>query len=167
MDRLFATNDSWMGFILRVGLGIVMLSHGLQNMPGWFGGPGFEGAMATLTLQMQLPKIVAVMVIMSEFFGGIALILGAYARIAAFSIACVMTGAIAIVHWNNGFIMNLAGNQMGQSFEFHLLGIATSVSIMVSGAGRWSVDRVLEHPRTRITRERAAEECTVQPPSHL
>lgn len=167
MDRVFATNDSWMGLILRTGLGIVMFSHGAQKMLGWFGGQGFDATMTGLTIQMQLPKIVVVAVIMAEFFGGIALILGAYARVAAFGIACVMLGAITTVHWSNGFFMAWTGNQQGQGIEFHLLAITIAAGIMTQGAGRWSIDRALEHPRSRMIRERENEECTVQPPSHL
>lgn len=167
MDRIFATNDSWMGLILRAGLGIVMFSHGAQKLMGWFGGPGFDATMIGFSVEMQLPKFVAVLVIMAEFFGGIGLILGAYARVAAFGIACVMLGAIVTAQWNNGFFMNWSSKLPGQGIEFHLLVITIAAGIMVYGAGRWSVDRALEHPRNRLMRERASEECSVQPPSHL
>lgn len=167
MDRIFATNDNWMGLILRAGLGIVMFTHGAQKLLGWFGGPGFDATMTGFTIEMQLPKIIVVLVIMAEFFGGIGLVIGAYARVAAFGIACVMLGAIATVHWSNGFFMNWSGRHSGQGIEFHLLALTIAAGIMVYGAGRWSVDRALEHPRNRLIRERASEECTVQPPSHL
>lgn len=167
MERIFATNNSWIGLILRLGLGLVMFSHGAQHLLGWFGGPGFDAAMTAFTVQLQLPKIVAVMVVVVEFFGGVGLILGAYARIAAFGVICLMAGAIALVHWSNGFFISWTDGKGGQGFEFHLLAITIGIIIMIWGAGRWSVDRALEHPRSRMMRERAAEECAAQPPSHL
>lgn len=167
MDRIFATTDSWNGFILRMGLGIVMFMHGTQKMLGWFGGAGFDATMAGFTIEMQIPKVVAVLIIMAEFFGGLGLILGVCARVAAFGILCVMLGAVATVHWNNGFFMSWTSKQAGQGIEFHLLAISIAVAVMVYGAGRWSIDRTLEHPRNRILRERASDECAVQPPSHL
>lgn len=168
MERIFATNDSWTGLILRVGLGIVMFIHGAQNLLGWFGGFGFDAAMANFTLQMHIPKILAVLIIMAEFFGSVGLIIGAYVRVAAFGITCVMLGAIVLAHWSNGFFTNWAGKQAGIGLEFHLLAITIGIIIMISGAGRWSIDRAMESPRSRLMRQRASEEeCPVQPPSHL
>lgn len=123
--------------------------------------------MAGFTIEMQIPKVLAVLVIMAEFFGGLGLILGACARVAAFGVFCVMLGAVATVHWNNGFFMRWTGKQGGEGIEFHLLAITIALAVMIYGAGRWSIDRMLEHPRARMERERVSEECAVQPPSHL
>jgi len=153
MKRVMATDDSWAGLILRVGLGVVMFPHGAQKMLGWFEGPGFDAAMAGFTTQMQLPTLLGALVIMAEFFGSLGLLVGAFARIAAFGITCVMLGAIALVHWQNGFFMNWGGKQPGEGFEYHLLAITIGVVIMIVGAGRWSVDRVMQGPRGRF-RER-------------
>ena len=54
-----------------------------------------------------------------------------------------MVGAIALVHWPNGFFMNWSGKQAGEGFEYHLLAIAISLAVMFKGSGRWSVDRAL------------------------
>jgi putative oxidoreductase len=50
----------------------------------------------------------------AEFFGSIGLVLGLLGRVAAFGIACVMVGAIAMVHSHVGFFMNWTGKQMGE-----------------------------------------------------
>ncbi|WP_268898997.1 DoxX family protein [Geomonas diazotrophica] len=169
MERLLLTNDSWTGTVLRIGLGLVMLLHGAQNLLGWFWGLGFEQAMAVLTTQLGLQKIVGVLVIMTQFFGGIALVLGAYVRIASVAVIGVMLASFGVLNYSNGFLTTWSGKQLSPGVEFQLLAITVAVTITIWGAGRWSIDRALESPRSRISRERAAREAemTIQPPSHL
>ena len=145
MNRLFVTDGSWSGPILRVTLGAVMLPHGAQKLLGWFGGPGFSAAMVGFTVKMHIPAPLAGLVIAAESFGALCLIVGLFTRVAAFGILCDMIGAIAMVHWHNGFFMNWTGQQGGEGFEYHLLAIAISLAILIVGAGRWSVDRVIAH----------------------
>ena len=143
MRELFRTDDSWTGLILRVTLGAVMFPHGAQKLLGWFGGPGFSQTMTVFTGNMHIPMFLVLLVIAAESFGAVGLILGFFSRVAAFGIMCDMVGAIAIVHWKNGFFMNWAGKQAGEGFEYHLLAIAISLAILFKGAGHWSVDRAL------------------------
>jgi putative oxidoreductase len=77
---------------------------------------------------------------MGESFGALGLIMGLLTRFSAFGMLCIMLGAIAMVHWPNGFFMNWFGKQAGEGFEYHLLVIGMSLALMVAGAGKWSVD---------------------------
>ena len=54
-----------------------------------------------------------------------------------------MSGAIYMVHFQNGFFMNWSGNKPGEGYEFHLLAIGMALALMLTGGGRWSVDRWL------------------------
>ncbi len=143
MNKLFRTNESVAGLILRVALGVVMFPHGAQKLLGWFGGPGYGPAMAMFTDKMHIPAALAVLVIVAESFGALGLILGLFTRLAAFGISCDMIGAVVLVHWRNGFFMNWMGKQAGEGFEYHLLVIAISLVLMITGAGRWSVDHAI------------------------
>ncbi len=143
IKKLLETNDDITGFVLRVLLGVVMLPHGAQKLLGWFGGYGFSGTMGFFTGKLGIPAVFTFLVIMSEFFGSLALIAGAITRLAAFGAGCVMLGAILMVHLPNGFFMNWAGKQQGEGFEFHLLAIAIAVALMIIGGGRWSIDDLL------------------------
>lgn len=147
MKKFFMTDDSWSGLILRVTLGVVMFPHGAQKLLGWFGGPGFSGALSGFA-NMQIPAPLAILVILGESFGAGALMLGLFTRLAALGILCNMLGAIALVHWKFGFFMNWSGKQPGEGFEYHLLAIAISIAILISGAGRWSVDRAIDRRLT-------------------
>ena len=97
MRDLLKTDDSWAGLILRVTLGVVMLPHGAQKLLGWFGGPGFNGTMAMFTDKMHIPMFLALLVIIAESFGSLALIAGLLTRLAAFGITCIMVVAIAVI----------------------------------------------------------------------
>jgi putative oxidoreductase len=135
------------GTVLRVTLGAVMFPHGAQKLLGWFGGYGFDGTMGFLTQNVGLPAPLAALVIVAEFFGSIALILGAFSRVAAVGIITIMVGAIITTHLPNGFFMNWTGQQAGEGFEYHLLVIGMALAILVQGSGRYSLDRQLGHGR--------------------
>jgi putative oxidoreductase len=140
---LFKTDDSWAGLILRMGLGGVIFAHGAQKLLGWFGGNGFEGTMGFFTQTMGLPWVVAFLVIIGESLGSLGLIAGFLTRFTAASFVVIMIGAIATVHWPQGFFMNWFGQQQGEGFEYHLLVIAMSAALIVLGGGRWSMDGVI------------------------
>jgi len=141
MRKLFATHDSWSLLILRVTLGVVMFPHGAQKLLGWFGGYGFSGTMDMFTNKMGIPAALAFLVIMTEFFGSLGLIVGFLTRLAAFGGFCIMVVAIGMVHWQNGFFMNWSGKQAGEGFEYHLLAIGIALVLMIYGAGKGSVDQ--------------------------
>lgn len=143
MTTFFKTDDSWAGLILRVGLGVVMVAHGAQKLLGWFGGNGFEGTMGFFTQKMGLPWLVAFLVIIGESLGSIGLITGFLTRFTAASFIVIMTGAIATVHWPQGFFMNWFGQQQGEGFEYHLLVIAMSAALVIIGGGKWAVDGII------------------------
>jgi len=141
MKAFFQTDDSWAGLILRLTLGLVMLPHGAQKLLGWYGGFGFSGTMGFFTETMHLPWLIALLVIIAEFFGSLGLLIGLLTRFTAASIGVIMLGAIATVHWPHGFFMNWAGKQAGEGFEYHLLVLGISLTLVIIGAGRWSVDQ--------------------------
>lgn len=140
---IFNTNNDWSGFINRLTVGIILFPHGAQKMLGIYGGYGFSGTMSYFTDVLHLPWIVGFLVIFIEFIGAIALILGIASRIWAASIIVLMIGIILTSHLDNGFFMNWFGNQKGEGFEFHLLVIGLCTSLLVSGSGLLSIDRLM------------------------
>lgn len=142
LKRLMSTSNDVSLTTLRVVLGVVFLAHGCQKMLGWFGGFGFHGTMGFFT-HMGMPAPLALLIICTEFFGGLGLIVGLLTRIAALGIGCLMIGAIFMVHLQNGFFMNWMGTQKGEGFEYHLLVIAMAAALLLRGAGAFSLDRAL------------------------
>lgn len=137
------TSEDYAALIARLALGIMIFPHGAQKLLGWFGGYGFSGSMGFLTGSVGLPWIIAFLVIMIEFFGGIALVVGALTRIAALGVGINMLGAALVVHLPYGFFMNWGGNKAGEGFEFHILAIALALILMLRGGGVFSLDRIL------------------------
>ena len=142
LKKLMSTSNDVSLTILRLVLGVVYFAHGAQKMLGWFGGFGFHGTMAFFE-HMGMPAAVAFLIICTEFFGGLGLIVGLLTRIAALGIGVEMIGAIFMVHLPNGFFMNWYGNQKGEGFEYHLLAIAMAATLLLRGSGAFSVDRAL------------------------
>nr|HIL77130.1 DoxX family protein [Rhodospirillales bacterium] len=140
MKILFQTNEEWGYLILRVMLGIVIFPHGAQKLLGWFGGHGFDGTMEFFTGKLGVPMVIAFIIIIGESLGSLGLIVGFMTRLCAVGVLCIMSGAIVIAHWSNGFFMNWFGNQKGEGFEYHLLAIGICLPLILYGGGKLSVD---------------------------
>ncbi|HET7229688.1 MAG TPA: DoxX family protein [Longimicrobium sp.] len=143
LRRLILTRNDWAPAIARLVLGLVMLPHGLQKLFGMFGGPGWNGAIGFLTGMLHVPYPFAVLAILAESLGALALILGFLGRVGAFGVAVNMLVATFMVHAANGFFMNWGGNQKGEGFEYHLLAIGLALIVMLAGSGAASVDLAL------------------------
>ncbi len=127
----------WAPLILRVVVGIVFFAHGAQKLFGWFGGNGIAGTTGFLQqLGFAGAGFWAWVLAIVEFAGGIALFLGVFTTIAAALLAINMLVAIFAVHLKNGFFLAKGG------YEFALVLFAAAVSLALSGAGKWSIDRM-------------------------
>ena len=154
LRTILSTDHDAAAFVLRVMLAVVIFPHGAQKLLGWFGGNGFSGTMSFFTDTMGIPWILALLVVVAEFFGSLGLVVGFLTRIAALGIGMVMTGAIFMVHLEHGFFMNWSGNQAGEGFEYHLLVLAIVLALLIKGGGAWSVDRALALRGTAAGRAR-------------
>ncbi len=137
-----SANDFTLTF-LRLIAGIVFFAHGAQLGLGWFGGYGYSATMGFFTQQLHIPTPIAFLAIAAQLLGGLGLIVGLLARIAAFGIGVTMATAALINHLPNGLFMNWYGSQKGEGFEYHLLAIAIAVTLVIRGAGALSLDRLI------------------------
>jgi putative oxidoreductase len=131
-------------FILRLTLGFVTLPHGAQKLVGAFGGFGFTGTMQYFTETMHIPYFVALLIVLGESLGAIALILGFFTRFMAASIGIIMSGAVFLVHLQHGFFMNWFANQKGEGYEYFLLALGIATVLTLKGGGKWSIDGFLQ-----------------------
>lgn len=141
--NILSANGDVTGLILRLTIAFIIFPHGAQKLIGWFGGHGFKGTMGFFTGSVHLPYVVGLSVILIEFFSPVLLLFGLGTRIAAVGIIGLMIGIILTAHKQNGFFMNWAGNQAGEGFEYHLLVIGLAIALLIEGAGRFSLDRML------------------------
>lgn len=119
--------------VLRLALGTVFIAHGGQKL-FQFGLDGVAGGFAQMGVPMA--SVVGPMTGFVEFFGGIAIILGLLTRLAGLGLAGTMIGAITFVHAKNGFF--LPGG-----VEFVMMLLAAAVTFVITGAGAYSIDRVI------------------------
>ncbi|MDB5248447.1 MAG: DoxX family protein [Segetibacter sp.] len=141
MKKIIATNaNNWAPLIARLALGITILPHGAQKLLGMFGGYGFTGTMGFLTTQVGLPYVVALFVILIEFFASLLLIFGFLTRVAALGFVGLFTGVVLKVHLQHGFFMNWTGTQKGEGVEFFILLFGLAIILLITGGGKASVD---------------------------
>jgi len=111
--------------------GIAFIIHGLPKFENLQGTQGFFASVG-------IPAELALLIGLLEVIGGILLILGIVTRITSILFIIEMVGAVLIVKAGNGFT--------GEGgYEVDLLLMAISISLLLSGPGRISIERdVLE-----------------------
>ncbi len=142
VQRVLTTDNGAAALALRIPVGIIFAAHGAQKLFGWFGGYGLEGTGQFFgSIGLNPGYLMALLAGAVEFFGGLALIVGLLVRPAAAALAFAMLIAIFAVHFSKGFFLDKGG------YEYALALFAASLSLLFSGAGRWSVDRALSGER--------------------
>lgn len=115
------------------------MAHGAQKLFGWFGGYGLEGVGSWMeSIGLSPGVLMAFLAGSAEFFGGLFLVLGLLVRPSALVLSITMLVAIFAVHFEHGLFMSNNG------YEFGLALLAASVSLLISGAGKLSLDKILE-----------------------
>lgn len=138
LNRLLATDAGWGTLALRIPVGIIFAAHGAQKLFGWFGGYGLAGTAQWMdSIGLAPGMLMALLAGAAEFFGGLALIAGLLVRPAAAALAVAMLVAILTVHIDKGLFVAANG------YEFALALLAVAVALVISGAGRGSIDRAL------------------------
>lgn len=139
---VFNTSNSLSAATVRILLGLVIFPHGAQKLFGWFGGYGFNGTMNYFTGTLGLPWVIGFLVIILESIGALALIIGFGTRIIAASYIVLALGIMFSSHIQHGFFINWFGNQSGEGYEFFLLWIGMAAALLISGAGKFSIDNM-------------------------
>ena len=142
--------------LIRAIVGAVFVFHGSQKLFGWFGGPGMEAFTAHIA-NMGLPggvppQYLAYAAAISEFGGGILLILGLITPIAAICIAATMAVAVFKVH---GHAFALANDPPGMEYALTLGVVA--LGLVFTGAGRISLDALMPWGRNRAKSNKKSE----------
>jgi putative oxidoreductase len=124
------TLTDWGLLVLRVGVGVTFLVHGIQKRAMWKMQPSAQMPAGLLTI-LRLLSI-------AEPLGGVAAITGLVTQLAAAGFVIVMLGAI-----------NLKARQLHKGFtgdggwELDLVLLSGAIALVILGAGRISLDRML------------------------
>jgi putative oxidoreductase len=118
--------------LLRLVLGAIFIAHGSQKIES-----GMHGFTQTVgRLGFPMPFLFAWAAALSEFLGGICVLVGLFTRYAALAIAVVMTVAVTRVHLHQGLV---------GGYEYPLMLLAVAIAIVLTGAGPVSLDRNVLH----------------------
>ena len=120
--------------LLRIAIGVVFIANGYKKVidMGRVNVAGFLGS-----LGVPLPLFFAYVVSYVELLGGAALILGLLTHWASKLLAINMLAALFLMHITKGIFVTNGG------YELVLALLAGTLSLMITGAGKWSVDQRL------------------------
>ncbi len=124
------------GRLVRVVAGLFLMPHGAQKLFGWFGAPGLAGVAGFFGGKLGLEPAMfwAVVVAVTEAFGGLALMLGFLTRAAALAVFVLMFVIVFAVHMPNGFFWANGG------YEYPMMWGLIALAIALRGVGPLSVD---------------------------
>ena len=124
--------------LLRLVLGGLLAGHGAQKLFGSFRGPGLEGTsgfMEMLGLEPGRPW--AILAGLSEFGGGVLTLLGFLNPLGPLGVIGSMAMAAATAHRGKPIWVTEGGA------ELPVTNIAAATTLILSGPGKWSLDRAL------------------------
>jgi putative oxidoreductase len=138
--------DRWAPIPLRLIVGYGFLEHGYAKLTH-----GPERFAAILHgLGVPAPDLMAWLTIVVELLGGLAVLLGAFVTLASVPMAIMLLTAMFTAHFQYGFssikilAVTSAGAQFGPpGYEVDLLYLACLASLVLGGAGPFSVDGFL------------------------
>lgn len=125
---------------LRIALGIVFIYHGYPKM---LTKRGFKEHTQTVkSIGFKPAGFWAFCSAFAEFFGGIAVLIGAFTQIAAALIAINMLVALyaSIFQWGRKFSI------INQGYEYEIVLIAAALTLALMGAGQYSIDAFYKTP---------------------
>jgi putative oxidoreductase len=126
--------------ILRVGLGAVLVAHGLQKLFGWWGGQGLNGFKNSLSgVGYQHADILTYCAAGGEIAAGLLLVLGLFTPLAA---------AGALAYLINGVLAGMSARHHSRSVpyflpdghEYEITLIVMAAAVILVGPGRYGFD---------------------------
>ena len=140
--------SEWALLPLRLIIGFGFMAHGYAKLSA--GPQKFAGMLQTIGV--PAPSLAAWMTALVEFFGGLAVMAGAFIPIVSIPLAIVMLVALFTIHLPFGFssikLMGIteSGPQFGTpGYEVNLLYLAGLLTLVLGGAGPLSIDNMLTH----------------------
>jgi len=143
----------WVPIPLRLIVGYGFMEHGFAKLSR-----GPESFAAILqALGVPAPHLMGWVSILTELFGGLAVLVGAFVTLASLPMAILLLVAIFTVHLPNGFssvkliAVTAGGPQFGPvGYEVDLLYLACLAGLVFGGSGPFSLDALLQKPRNSV-----------------
>ncbi len=113
--------------LIRLAFGAVLLSHGLLLKVFTL---GIENTLSYFNDAYNIPATLTYLIIFGETFGGLAILVGLYTRLAALLSLPILIGAFCI-HLGNGWLFSNPGG----GWEFPALLIIMAIILSIRGNG--------------------------------
>jgi putative oxidoreductase len=128
--------------VARIVLAWIFIYYGGGKLFGWFNGPGIHGTSIYFSQSAHLHPggFFAVLGGVIELFGGIAVGLGLFSRLAGIALFGDMVMAMITITWATG--INSHTEPPGYQLNLALAGLALVVAFL--GSGRFSLDAEVE-----------------------
>ncbi len=138
LDNLIGVHVSAAVLVLRLVLGVVFIAHGYPKL---FKAPGPKGVAGFLqSLKVPAPLLMAYVVGVVEFFGGICVLVGFLTRAAALLIAINMVGAMITLKLKTGLVSKVMDGGWVGGYELDLALMAMALAVAALGGGQFAVD---------------------------
>ncbi len=136
MSKTLNNLQPWGALMMRLVLGAAMIYHGYDKVipaGGFHGGNTFSALErhSHYVASLGFPYWLGIISALTEFVGGILLILGLLTRFAAFMVAINMLVALIMVNRHHGY----------SSSEYSLALFAIALMLFFYGAGVYAIDR--------------------------
>jgi putative oxidoreductase len=138
MRRYVPVNLDLALLVLRLALAAVLLYHGLPKIMNFGATVG-----AFQSMNLPAPSVTAGFAVIAEVIGGILILIGIAVDIAALLVIIEMLGAIALVHWANGFDFTKGG------WEHPFTVLSMALALALAGPGRHTIKRAYQGPERR------------------
>jgi putative oxidoreductase len=127
--------------VLRVTLGVIFAMHGYLGL-SVIGPAGIAGYTTRMGYPAALGPALAWYLILAHSIGGILLVLGLFTRWAAAAQLPIMASAFFLHHLKQGFFLTgivvdpAQGRAIAGGYEYTLLVLAATVTLVLAGGGR-------------------------------
>jgi putative oxidoreductase len=118
---------------ISASIGVIFIVHSLKK---------FDPSWQEWLISIGIPPELQLPIALTEFIGGILLVVGVLTRITSSIFAVILLGAIFYIRWENGFFISKGG------WEWDLVMLSAVLAIIVAGPGRISISYLVK----RITR---------------
>jgi putative oxidoreductase len=131
--------------LLRVTLCVIFVMHGYLGL--MVIGPDAVGGSTGMGYPAALGPALGWYMVLAHGIGGLLLILGLFTRWAALAQVPIMASAFFLYHIRQGFFLTgmvvdqARGTAIAQGFEYVLLVLAATVTLVLAGGGALALDR--------------------------
>ncbi len=136
VTKIFSKYSDHASAVLRLALAAVLINHGYMKLFGDMGIGGTTSFFASVGIPAA--SVMAVVVSVVEFFGGLAILLGLFARPAAL----LVTIQFIVIVLMKFLPTKMTADSFGKT-ELDIMVLATALALLFIGSGKLSLDKML------------------------